>query len=88
MEFLTDIMNWNSFKRLKNFSDYEKRSPLLIDKIKKEYKNIGRGFELLCKEFLLEKNRLEELPFKFYDLGRQWGNSKARREETYMRLTW
>ncbi|KAF5428986.1 hypothetical protein C5S42_02425 [Candidatus Methanomarinus sp.] len=61
----------------KNFSDYEKRSPLLIDKIKKEYKNIGRGFELLCKEFLLEKNRLEELPFKFNDLGRQWGKFKG-----------
>lgn len=61
----------------KSLSDYHKRSPPLIEKIRKESRNAGKGFEQVCMEFLSDMNRSDELPFIFTKLGRQWGKFKG-----------
>lgn len=61
----------------KSLSDYHKRSPHLIEKIRKESRNAGKGFEQVCNEFLIDKNEADDLPFTFSKLGRQWGKFKG-----------
>src|SRR3989338_351440 len=57
----------------KDISNYHRRSPLLIKKIKNEINAfVGRRFENVCKEYVHE-NRSEEI----HQTGRQWGKIRG-----------
>jgi len=63
------------FKYLyRNRSEYEIGNYTdLLNKIKQDFNCfLGKGFEKICKEFLIENK--EKLPFQFQKIGRQWGN--------------
>jgi len=68
----------------KNLSDYQIRDVILLEKIREYSKNIGRGFEEVCKEFMVDMNIADELPFRFSKIGRQWGKFKGEKgKNTY-----
>ena len=55
----------------KQLSDYKKRDSCFIKSVKDNLNSyIGRGFELVCREMLLDKFNL---PVSITKLGRQWG---------------
>jgi hypothetical protein len=59
----------------KNLSSYKRREAWLIEKIKREINAfIGRRFETVCRQFLVEKP-----PFEFERVGRQWGKFRAKK---------
>lgn len=61
----------------KNLSDYGRRAPEFIEKVKKETNGyVGRRFEQVCRE-LLTSGRIV-LPFKFETIGRDWGKMPDR----------
>lgn len=42
---------------------------------------MGRVFEDICKEYLWRRNAVEDLPVRFTDMGRWWGNDPVKRCE-------
>lgn len=47
---------------------------------------MGGRFEEICRQFLLRKNRLGQLPILFTEIGRWWGTDSRKRQETEIDL--
>lgn len=59
----------------KNISEYKRRDNQFVKDTQKEINNyIGKRFEYICKEFLIDS---EKIPFKHHTIGRQWGKFKG-----------
>jgi len=61
----------------KSLSEYKKRDPYLLTKIKSELNSyIGGGFEIICREEILPNL----MPNKFIKIGKQWGKIPKTKE--------
>jgi len=54
---------------------WDKKIKILLDQY------MGYSFEIIAKEFLIEKNKKLELPFVFENIGSWWGNNPVTRQQ-------
>lgn len=54
---------------------WDKKIKILLDQY------MGYSFEIIAKEFLIEKNKKLELPFVFENIGSWWGNNPLTRQQ-------